>query len=167
MMRIGAALPILNSGICLLIIYLCISLFLTPGIGLYGARSKGESMLPTVPANAFLVLTDKEPAVGDIVHVTTEEYNIAHRLIALDGDIIITKGDNCKNMEVASLSDVKGVVIFFTHFGLILVLVLSVVCAEAVLAIIWARRVVLPSLQKHPCKPEGAFRPQPTNPDHR
>ena len=64
-MRKSSYLPALNSVLCILIIFVCLSLFLTRGLGLYAARATGESMLPAIPEDALIVLSSRQPEIGD------------------------------------------------------------------------------------------------------
>ena len=142
-MKRRAVLPVINSVLCVLIMFVSLSLFLTPGVGLYAARAKGTSMLPTIPSDALLILTHKQPHVGDIVHVKRGPYNYAHRVVAIRGDEVVTKGDNCDTEEVAPLEDVEGVVIFHISFEVFLVATTLVIASEAGLAILWGYRSLL------------------------
>ncbi len=139
-MRRRAVLPVVNSVFCVGIMLVCLSLFLTPGVGFYAARAKGTSMLPTIPSDALLILSHRQPHVGDIVHVKKGAYNYAHRVVAIRGDQVITKGDNCDTEEVAPLEDVQGVVIFHVSFELFLVATTVIIASEAALAIAWGYR---------------------------
>ncbi len=141
-MRGAHYLPALNSALCILIIFLCLSLFLTRGLGLYVARAVGESMLPAIPKDAFIILSSKQPEIGDIVHVKNEKCNYAHRLVAIEGDRIVTKGDNCESSEIASLADVRGVVIFHSSFTSFLLLAFVVIGVEAGLGALWAGKLL-------------------------
>jgi signal peptidase I len=138
----GRALPVLNSTLCILIILVCFSLFLTRGFGLYAARATGESMLPTIPSDALVVIAQKPPEVGDIVHVQGENTNYVHRLIELEGEAIATKGDNCPEPEFALLKDVSGVVVVHLPFGHFFMVTMLVVGFEVVLAAFWSMRVL-------------------------
>ena len=141
-MRRSSYLPALNSVLCILIIFVCLSLFLTRGLGLYAARATGESMLPAIPEDALIVLSSRQPEIGDIVHVKTERYNYAHRLLSIEGDRIVTKGDNSDSSEVARLADVRGVVVFHSSFASFLLLALSVIGLEGVLGAFWAGKLL-------------------------
>jgi len=141
-MRKSSYLPFLNSVLCILIILVCLSLFLTRGLGLYAARATGESMLPAIPKDALIVLSSRQPEVGDIVHVKNEKYNYAHRLIAVEGERIVTKGDNCESPETARLADVRGVVIFHSSFSSFLLSALAVICVEGILGAFWAGKLL-------------------------
>lgn len=141
-MRKSSYVPALNSALCILIIFLCLSLFLTRGLGLYAARATGESMLPAIPKDALIVLSSRHPEIGDIVHVKNEKYNYAHRLVAIEGEKIVTKGDNCDSSEVARLADVRGVVVFHSSFTSFLFLAFAVIGIEGVLGAFWAGRLL-------------------------
>lgn len=99
-------------------------------------------MLPTIPSDAFVVLSHKHPEIGDIVHVRGESYNYIHRLVEVNGDIIKTRGDNCEISEVAMLDDVSGVVIFHAPFKSFLILALMVIVIEGMLAVFWSGRIM-------------------------
>ncbi len=141
-MRRAPLLPVLNTVLCILIIFVCLSFFVTRGLGVYAARAMGESMLPTVPRDALLVLTQRHPQVGDIVHIMTDENNYAHRVVEMDERTIVTKGDNNEISEVAAVGDVSGVVLFHVPFRLFLVLALALIGIEGLLAALWSVRAL-------------------------
>jgi len=99
-------------------------------------------MLPTIPSDALLILEERQPRVGDIVHVKNHAYNYAHRLVAIEGGTILTKGDNCDQEEIASIDDVAGVVIFHTSFTSFLLFSLLVIGLEVSLAALFAFRML-------------------------
>lgn len=138
MMSRGILLPVVNSVLCIMIIILCVFVFLTRGVGVYAARATGESMLPTIPSDALLIISQRSPEIGDIVLVKNHQYNYAHRLVEINGGTITTKGDNCEWTEVAVLGDVSGVVIFHVPFKSFLVLSLAVIMIETTLGFFWA-----------------------------
>ena len=150
-MNRSTLLPVVNSVLCLMIIAVCLSMFLTRGAGIYVARATGQSMLPTVPSDALLVLSRRAPKVGDIVHVKNEEVNYVHRLVELGDQTIVTKGDNCEVAESAARKDILGVVVFHTSFESFLILAMVVIGGEMTLAGIWSirtfRELLGPGLQ--------------------
>ena len=141
-MRRSTLLPLVNSVLCLMVIVVCLSVFLTRSAGIYAARATGESMQPTIPSDALLVLSRKAPQVGDIVHVRNERVNYVHRLVEMSGDGIVTKGDNCAGTEPARLGDVLGVVVFHAPFHSFLVLAAVIIGGEMLLAGAWSIRVI-------------------------
>ena len=100
-------------------------------------------MLPAQPVDALLILSRKEPKVGDIIHVKSQVHNYAHRLIAIDDKAIVTKGDNSPATEVAAVNDVMGMVVFSVSFKPFLFLILSIIVVEGFLAVAWIRRLLL------------------------
>ncbi len=137
-MRRQFLVPLLNSLLCALIIGICVSVFLTRGLGLYAARATGKSMLPTIPSDALIILARRQPSVGDIVHVKNQRYNYVHRLIGIDGEDVSTKGDNCDEPEYAAIDDIMGVVVLYAPFKVFLVFVMGIVGSEATLAGTWS-----------------------------
>jgi len=134
-------LPIVNSILCVLIIITCLSVFLTRGLGFYAARGSGNSMLPTIDSDSLLILEQKEPRVGDVVHVKNHAYNYVHRLVEIDGETIVTKGDNCENSELAMIDEVSGVLIFHMPFQVFLFISFVLISTEIAIAGIWSIRV--------------------------
>jgi len=149
-MKRSHILPLANSVLCVLIMVVCLSVFMTSGLGYYAARATGDSMQPTIDVDAFLILEQRTPEVGDIVHVKTEDMNYAHRLVEKEGERIVTKGDNCESVEVADVSGVSGVVVFHAPFRSFLAVVVGIVIVEASLAIFWSYRSVTMVLRRVP-----------------
>ena len=131
-------LQILNSTLCLLVITLCLSVNIRSGIGLYVVRAVGESMEPSLPRDALLLLEERKPSIGDIVHVENEDFNIAHRVVDLEGNVVTTRGDNCPGWETADADDVRGVVLFALPFQLFMLAAVLVIGLESYLAVAWA-----------------------------
>lgn len=61
----------------------------------------GKSMFPTYkPGDTVIVKGEKRPfQVGDIVLFCNNEKFVIHRIIALEGEFVITKGDNNKYID--------------------------------------------------------------------
>jgi hypothetical protein len=145
--------PIANSILCLFIIAFSLSVFITNNTGVYAVRARGESMLPTVSEDALLILSKRAPQVGDIIHVRSSQFNYAHRLVSLDANKVLTKGDNLDETEQASPADVAGVVIFHMSFGSFLLTVLVIICVEMALASFWAFRLLDEVWHRRPQSP--------------
>jgi signal peptidase I len=141
-MRRSTLLPLVNSILCVAVIVVCLSVFLTRSAGVYAARATGESMQPTIPSDALLVISQRTPRVGDVIHVKNERVNYVHRLVELGDGEILTKGDNCELAESAKLDDVRGVVIFHAPFQSFLITAALIIGGEMVLAGIWSIRVI-------------------------
>jgi signal peptidase I len=58
--------------------------------------SSGSSMRPAIPsgASAYLAVYPLRLSVGDIIVFEREDHRIHHRIVSIDGDRIITQGDN-------------------------------------------------------------------------
>jgi len=84
---------------------------------LYATRAYGYSMLPTIHSGDLLVVALKDspyfnPEVGDIlVYSYNEKINVAHRLVAIRGDIYFFKGDNNNYIEEVPEEAIIGEVI--------------------------------------------------------
>lgn len=74
------------------------------------------SMEPVLKPDDFLVIQDKEYEIGDIIVYQEEKNLIVHRIIFMDDETIITKGD-ANNIPDAPVEkeQVKGVVVKTIH----------------------------------------------------
>ena len=74
-----------------------------------------DSMANTLKTNDyFLIRKTNNYKVGDIVTFKREERLVTHRIIRIDGDKIITKGDsNFKEDESITIDRIVGKVIFY------------------------------------------------------
>lgn len=72
------------------------------------------SMEPYLAAGDLVVIKEQESyVVGDVVAYQSGNIGIVHRLIQIDGDIAITKGDaNNAEDEAISLASIRGKIIY-------------------------------------------------------
>ena len=91
---------------------------LSPDYNIY--LMKGESMVPTLNAGDMIIngplngpLNGKIRA-GTIVTYQQDERLITHRVLSINGETLVTKGDAAEDPDVwpVSLSDVKGTYLF-------------------------------------------------------
>ena len=84
---------------------------------LYATDAYGFSMLPTIHSGDLLVVALKDspyfnPETGDIlVYSYNEKINVAHRLVRVEGDYYIFKGDNNNYYEKVPEDAIIGEVI--------------------------------------------------------
>ena len=84
---------------------------------LYATRAYGYSMLPTIHSGDLLIVALKDspyyhPEPYDIlVYIYNDNIAVAHRLIKIQGDCYICKGDNNPYCEVVSKDRVIGEVV--------------------------------------------------------
>ena len=81
--------------------------------GFGGAVVLSGSMEPTIPIDALIIVKETEHyEVGDIVVYQSGKMPVVHRIVALDGEAVTTRGDanNTEDAPIA-LSQVKGKVI--------------------------------------------------------
>lgn len=104
------------SNILLISIILILSIYLilkyTNKIGIYKVMT--HSMENKIHAGDYLlVIKNKEYKKGDIVTYKKDNYYITHRIIKINKNSVITKGDaNNINDEKINKSDIVGKVIF-------------------------------------------------------
>ena len=80
---------------------------------------KTGSMEPTINAGELILISnEKNYKVGDIVTILDNEgYIITHRIINIDYNKVITKGDNNNiNDEENSINNIIGKVVFHSYF---------------------------------------------------
>ena len=83
-------------------------------------RLKGYSMRPFLEDGRDKALLTKavNPKVGDpVLAEIAEKHFVLHRIIAIEGDHVILRGDGNLREEHCSLNDVKGAVIGFYRKG--------------------------------------------------
>ena len=83
-------------------------------------RLKGFSMRPFLENNRDKGLLERatNPQVNDVVLAETPpKHYVLHRIIKIDGDIVILRGDGNLNNEICRLSDIKGKAIGFYRKG--------------------------------------------------
>lgn len=73
----------------------------------------GESMLPTIRGNEKLIVefvdSIKDLHVNDLIFFYDVNYKLVlHRLIKIDNEILILKGDNCESKDVINFRQVLG-----------------------------------------------------------
>jgi len=88
-------------------------MFLFTVVGLNYTIATGDSMQPTYSSCEVQFIDERaEPEVGDVVHVEYDyQEDVSHRLVSINQDIVITKGDANKYTEQAYKKDIVGVVI--------------------------------------------------------
>ena len=78
----------------------------------------GESMEPTISDGSLIVYTQyAEIEESDIIVFTKQENLIGHRVIDIEGENYITKGDNNDTIDRGKVtpSEVKGKIIYHTE----------------------------------------------------
>jgi len=93
----------------------------------YASLAIGESMLPTMPYANFCILQQVPPAKikeGDVVQAG----RVQHRLIQLDGETAILKGDNNQHVETCRTQDIRGKLIWHTKAENMVGLVAAAYC---------------------------------------
>lgn len=86
------------------------------------------SMEPELAVNDLVLVKDKDDyRVGNIVVFRGQNEFIVHRIIEMDGDVVVTKGDaNNKVDDSILVSDIEGVVVGYVPFiGMIIRLLKS------------------------------------------
>ncbi|MBA7701120.1 hypothetical protein ES703_109851 [subsurface metagenome] len=90
------------------------SLFLSPDYNIYLVRS--DSMKPAINAGDMIITAPVNGQVrpGDIVTYERVNELVTHRVVSIDGDKLVTKGDALQHSDPWSvtLSDVKGSYLF-------------------------------------------------------
>ena len=73
----------------------------------------GTSMQPTLVEGDLLFLESPKssPKVGDVVLFRYRGRHLLHRIVAIEGDRYITRGDNCTTNEVAGKEDVVAILV--------------------------------------------------------
>ena len=73
----------------------------------------GTSMQPTLVEGDLLFLESPKssPKVGDVVLFRYRGRHLLHRIVAIEGDRYITRGDNCTANEVAGKEDVVAILV--------------------------------------------------------
>ena len=81
----------------------------------YCYNSQGSSMNPAFFQGNTLCFrnytNDMELRQGNIIHYETNGVEITHRIVSVDKEKIVVKGDNVKRSEVINYSQVKGLLI--------------------------------------------------------
>ncbi|MEE8413814.1 MAG: signal peptidase I [Dehalococcoidales bacterium] len=93
-------------------------IYFTDGYNLYLVRS--ESMTPAILMGDMIITGPPDNQLGGEVKpgtVVTYEYNeelITHRVLSVDGNILVTKGDATEDPDpwTVTMSDVRGVYLF-------------------------------------------------------
>lgn len=71
----------------------------------------GKSMLPTLSGKDKITVTPGlEPKVGDLILFLHQGRHVVHRLIRVEGDILVAQGDNNYGVEIFPRRDLLGVV---------------------------------------------------------
>lgn len=83
-----------------------------PG-GLRVIRAWGWSMYPNIKDGDLVILKKKKPLRGEVVCFSDKvKANILHRLVRLNGEYLITRGDSCSGLDQAiKKEDIFGVAI--------------------------------------------------------
>jgi len=97
-------------------------LYFTPGYNLYLVRS--ESMKPAINMGDLIItgpmngLINGEVKPGTIVTYETSKELVTHRVQAVDGEALVTKGDAVEDTDPwpVTLSDVRGIYLFKIPF---------------------------------------------------
>ena len=97
-------------------------LYFVPGYNLYLVRS--ESMKPAIHMGDLIItgpmngLINGEVKPGTIVTYETSKELITHRVQAVDGEALVTKGDAAEDADPwpVTMSDVRGVYLFKVPF---------------------------------------------------
>jgi len=101
-----------------LVISGCLFLRLSPDYNIY--LLTGESMIPTLNAGDMIINgplngpLNGEIRAGTIVTYQQDERLVTHRVLSINGDTLVTKGDAAEDPDLwpVSLSDVKGTYLF-------------------------------------------------------
>lgn len=96
----------------------------------------GTSMYPTLSPGDIVVGIRGEPRVGDIVVYDSPGGLIIHRVISINGTVIVTKGDGCRQSDdPVSLDRVFCVVLYVvrgTYVAALAVAAATILCLSAV-----------------------------------
>ncbi len=80
----------------------------------YCHNVEGSSMNPTLFEGntiCFRKYNGEELKQGNIIHFETNKTRGAHRIMAVENDKIVVRGDNNKYDEIINKSDVKGILV--------------------------------------------------------
>jgi hypothetical protein len=75
-------------------------------------RAEGTSMLPSIPSGTWLLVEfgRTEPRVGEIVVVPCGDRLVSHRVVALAGSVVVTKGDARRYFDSpVAVSEILGI----------------------------------------------------------
>ncbi len=104
-----------NALLIIIIIALVVyfALRITGRITIYSVET-GSMENKIHPGDYILLFKQNKYHVGDIVTFKVKDYFVTHRIVKIDGDKIITKGDaNNEEDEEISIKQVEGKVIYY------------------------------------------------------
>jgi len=79
-----------------------------------------DSMSPTIPPFSFVFVAPVsivKPSNGSIVLFKFYNHLVLHRVVRMEGNRVITKGDNRSFVEYSRIDDIVGVAIFLIPYA--------------------------------------------------
>ncbi|VEU83333.1 signal peptidase I [Acholeplasma hippikon] len=105
-----------------ILVFFLASTFLLQIVGVRTRVVLSDSMYPKIRINNLVYINEKYNVdklnVGDVIAFEQGSKEVLHRIVEINGDLIVTKGDNNNvNDQPIMKSNVKGKLVFNIPFG--------------------------------------------------